>query len=286
MTPTPKSLILDLLSTLSRGAVPVRGLVAAGRLFELPENRLRVALARLLAAGAVERDEHSHYRLADGAGAVSDQIRAWRSVAERRRPWSGAWIAVHGRTGERARGRGPRALRFLGFRSFESGDALRGLLLRPDNLAGGVEEARRRLALLGLAATAHVFQIRELDAASDRRARGLWDARALRASYRASIAALEASAARLPRLAREAAMAESFRVGGAAIGQIVLDPLLPEPLLDAGELDALIAATRRYDRLGRHVWKGWISSGAPDELPAGVLGQSQAVEAARAAGGA
>jgi phenylacetic acid degradation operon negative regulatory protein len=75
-------------------------------------------------------------------------------------------------------------------------------------------------------------------------------------------------------------------VGGAAIGQIVLDPLLPEPLLDASELDALVVAARRYDRLGRRVWKGWISSDAPDELPAGVLGRAQVVEAARAAGGA
>ena len=161
-----------------------------------------------------------------------------------------------------------------------------GLALRPDNLEGGVEDARRRLERLGLAAPARVFQIRELDAASERRARGLWDARALRAGYRATIATLEASAARLPRLAREAAMAESFRLGGAAIGSIVLDPLLPEPLLDASELDALIAAMRRYDRLGRRVWAGWISAAAPDELPVGVLGQSLAVEAARAAGGA
>ncbi len=281
MSPTPKSLILDLLSTLSRGAVPVRGLVAAGRLFEIPDNRLRVALARLLAAGVVERDEHSHYRLAEGANAVSDQIRSWRHGAEARRPWSGAWLAVHGKPGDGPRGRGARALRFLGFRAFES-----GLALRPDNLEGGVEDARARLAQLGLASPARVFQIRELDAASERRARALWDARALRAGYRATIAALDASAARLPRLARDVAMAESFRLGGAAIGQIVLDPLLPEPLLDASELVALIAASRRYDRLGRRVWKGWISTGAPDELPAGVLGQSQAVEAARAAGGA
>lgn len=280
MAPTPKSLILDLLSTFSRGAVPVRGLVAAGHLFGIPDNRLRVALARLLAAGAVERDERSHYRLARDAGAVSDQIRSWRSGAERRRPWSGAWIAVHGTPRDGARGRGARALRFMGFRSFA-----RGLALRPDNLEGGVEDARRRLALLGLATPARVFQIRELDAASERRARSLWDARELRAGYRATLAALEASASRLPRLAREAAMAESFRLGGAAIGQIVLDPLLPEPLLDANELDALIAAMRRYDRLGRRVWAGWISTAAPDELPVGVLGQSQVVEAARAAGG-
>jgi phenylacetic acid degradation operon negative regulatory protein len=281
MSPTPKSLILDLLSTLSRGAVPVRGLVAAGRLFEIPDNRLRVALARLLAAGAVERDEHSRYRLARDAGAVSDQIRSWRSVAQRRRAWSGAWIAVHGRPGDGSRGHGARALRFLGFRPFEP-----GLALRPDNLEGGVDDSRSRLTQLGLSAPARVFQICELDAASERRARALWDGRALRASYRATIAALAASAARLPRLPREAAMAESFRLGGAAIGQIVLDPLLPEPLQGASELDALIAATHRYDRLGRRVWKGWISDGAPDELPAGVLGQSHAVEAARAAEGA
>ena len=281
MSPTPKSLILDLLSTLSRGAVPVRGLVAAGRLFAIPDNRLRVALARLLAAGAVERDERSHYRLAPGVNAVSEQVRSWRRAAERRRAWSGAWIAVHGRTRNGARGSDARALRLLGFRSFGP-----GLALRPDNLEGGAEEARRRLELLGLAAPAHVFQICEIDAANERRARGLWDARVLRASYRASIAALEASAARLPRLAREAAMAESFRLGGATIGQIVLDPLLPEPLLDASELDALIAAMRRYDRLGRRAWAGWISAAAPDELPVGVLGQSLAVEAARAAGGA
>ena len=246
-----------------------------------PENRLRVALARLLAAGAVERDEHRHYRLADGANAVSDQIRSWRRAPERRRPWSGAWIAVHGRPADGARGRGARALRFLGFRSFEA-----GLALRPDNLEGGVEDARLRLERLGLAAPARVFQIRELDAASERRACGLWDVRALRAAYRSTIATLEASAARLPRLAREAAMAESFRLGGAAIGSSVLDPLLPEPLLDASELDALIAAIRRYDRLGRRVWAGWISSAAPAELPVGVLGQTLAVEAARTAGGA
>ncbi len=281
MTPTPKSLILDLLSTLSRGAVPVRALVAAGRLFGIPENRLRVALARLLAAGAVERDEHSHYRLAENAGAVSDQIRSWRHGAEQRQPWSGAWVCVHGRTGDGARGRGARALRFLGFRNLEPGFAL-----RPDNLAGGVEDARLRLARLGLAATARVFQIRALDAASERRARGLWDLRALRSAYRSTIAALDASAARLPRLTRRTAMAESFRLGGAAIGRVVLDPLLPEPLLGASELDELIAAMRRYDRAGRRVWAGWISVEAPDELPVGVLGQSGIVEAARAAEGA
>jgi phenylacetic acid degradation operon negative regulatory protein len=279
--PTPRSLILDLLSTLPRGAVPVRALVEAAALFGISENGLRVALARLLARGAVERDAGSRYRLAPGIGAVSEQIRAWRHAGERRRAWSGAWIAVHGRRLGSARERSARALRFLGFRTLEP-----GLALRPDNLDGGVAEVRRRLERLGLAASARVFVVSDLDPASERRARALWDTRRLRASYRATIARLEASAVRLPRLSRGAAMAESFRLGGAAIGQLVLDPLLPEPLLDAGELAALIEAMRRYDRLGRRAWAGWLSPEAPAELPVGVRAEAATAEAAGAAGAA
>jgi phenylacetic acid degradation operon negative regulatory protein len=278
--PTPKSLILDLLSTLPRGAVPVRALVEAAELFAISENRLRVALTRGLAAGAVERDERGRYRLAAGAGVVSEQIRCWREAADRRRAWTGAWVAVHGRVRRGAGARHARALRFLGFRALEP-----DLALRPDNLEGGVGDVRRRLERIGLAAGARVFGVSGLDDASERRARELWDTRALRAGYRARIGELEASAARLPRLPRGAAMAESFVLGGQAIGQIVLDPLLPEPLLAAQELDALVAAMRRYDRLGRRAWRGWFGAAVPDELPVGVRAQPAATEAAQAAGG-
>ncbi|MEO2236657.1 MAG: hypothetical protein ABGW95_00195, partial [Candidatus Poseidoniia archaeon] len=49
--PSSKSLILDLLSTLRRGAMPVRALVAAGELFDITPNSLRVSLARLCSTG-------------------------------------------------------------------------------------------------------------------------------------------------------------------------------------------------------------------------------------------
>ena len=49
-------------------------------------------------------------------------------------------------------------------------------------------------------------------------------------------------------------MTESFRLGGQAIRQIVLDPLLPEPIVPAAERAALVAALRRYDRMGRSCW--------------------------------
>jgi hypothetical protein len=49
-------------------------------------------------------------------------------------------------------------------------------------------------------------------------------------------------------------MVESFVVGGGVIREIVLDPLLPEPLVPAAERAAVIAAMREYDRLGRACW--------------------------------
>mgnify|MGYP002138250712 CR=1 FL=1 len=71
----------------------------------------------------------------------------------------------------RARGR---ALGLLGLAEFE-----RGLFLRPDNLAGGVDVARERLGRLGLGAGATVFIARGLEPSRERQARALWDGAAL-----------------------------------------------------------------------------------------------------------
>jgi phenylacetic acid degradation operon negative regulatory protein len=236
--------------------MPVRALVAAGEAFGIAGNSVRVALARLLAAGRIERDERGRYRLGAGAEPVRRHAGSWRRLAERTRPWTGAWLGV-ATSGLPARGnaalRRARALRFLGLRAFAP-----GLALRPDNLRGGVAAARAELVALGLEAQAPVFELRGLDPASDARARSLWDARALRTGYRGSLADLARSARRLPRLAEREAMAESFLLGGRVIRQLVLDPLLPEAIVPAGEREALVHAMRGYDRLGRACWSAFL----------------------------
>jgi len=40
------------------------------------------------------------------------------------------------------------------------------------------------------------------------------------------------------------------------IRQIVLDPLLPDPRVRAGERAAMVTAMRSHDRLGRACWAG------------------------------
>ena len=255
MSLTSKSLVLDLLSTLPAGrAVPVGALVRAAGLLGIGENNVRVTLARLRGRGLVDSDERGLYRMGASALAVNRQVRSWRNVEDEVRDWDGSWAAVQtGKAGDRrAARRRATALRLLGFRAFEA-----PLHLRPNNLAGGVAALRDRLATLGIGDDVLVYRLSDLDDVSDRRARGLWDTAELERGYRAGVAMLDASTERLPELTPEAAMAESFRVGGEVVRQIVLDPLLPAPIVDTHARTALVETMQRYDVLGRECWKSW-----------------------------
>lgn len=254
-----RSLILDLLSTLRRGSMPVRALVEAGALFDLAEGSVRVALTRLLAEGLVERDERGSYRLGEGARAVTERVTGWRRLEERVRAWGGDWLAVFearrpGQTGRAARAAHARALRLLGFRELAPGVAL-----RPDNLTGGIDAVRAELARLGLAPGAIVARLHELDDVSEARARGLWDAEALVAGYRRGARALDASRRRLAARDEAEAMVESFRLGGAMLHALAIDPLLPEPIVPARERAAFVEAMRRYDEAGRACWSAFLA---------------------------
>jgi phenylacetic acid degradation operon negative regulatory protein len=255
--PTPRSLILDLLSTLRRGSMPVRALLEAGALFDLAEGSLRVALARLLASGQVESDQRGRYRLGPAAVALNQQVAAWRLGTPRVRTWrEGEWVAALvsavARGDRPAAARRRRALEYLGLRELQ-----RGLFVRPDNLQGGASGARERLRALGFPTEDPVFALSDLDLELEARARKLWGAARLEAGYRASRDRLAKSARRIPRLGREAAMVESFTVGGGVLRQLARDPLLPEPIARSAEREALALAMRDYDRLGRACWADW-----------------------------
>lgn len=281
MQPGAKSLILDLLQSLRGRSMPVRALVEAAALFDVPENALRVALARLVARGLVERDGPGRYRLAAGAAPVSRRVGGWPGADARAVRWNGAWVGVltHALArGDRpARRRDARALAFLGFAELSP-----GLSVRPDNLRGGVAETRRALHELGLDATAPVFALAELDARTEARARKLWDAGAISRRLREARGALERSSARLARLPREAAMVETFLVGGRAIREIALDPCLPDAIAPESERRALVAAMREYDRTGRAFWSDFMRAhDAPHRAtPANLAGLSGEARAA------
>jgi len=254
--PTPRSLIVDLLSTLRRGSMPVAALIQAGELFGIADGSLRVALHRLSAEGRVERDERGQYRLGAAAAPVQSLVAGWRDLDRRTRAWSGRWIAVQADAAPRRRTRidpAHRALRLFGF------ERLAGPLhVRPANLREGVDGARSALRTLGLPDAALVYELSDLDPAADTRARELWDGDALVRSYRSACREIERSSARLPGLPETEAMVESFSLGGRVLQQLVLDPLLPAPLVDESARRALVESMRAYDRLGRDAWAGFL----------------------------
>ncbi|MBM4381908.1 MAG: PaaX family transcriptional regulator [Deltaproteobacteria bacterium] len=261
--PTAKSLTLDLLSSLRGAAMPVAALIAAARLFRIDENALRVAITRLLAAGQIVRDERGQYRLGEAAHAIDQRVLGWRAAELRITKWAGGWWMVRAGTLAPARSherrQRQRALALLGFAELAP-----GIALRPDNLRASLAELRGELRELGLERDAMVALVRELDAESDARARALWKREKLAASYRRSLAELLASEARLAALPEERAMVESFLLGGRVIRELVLDPLLPEPLAPEAERRAVVAAMRGYDRAGKRAWASFMARyGAP-----------------------
>lgn len=265
-SPSAKGLILELLSAASGEPLPVRLAVAACALFDVSENNVRVALVRLSSSGLIEAADRGSYRLSEKAAELAREVAGWRTALERVRAWDGGYVAVHtgalGRTDRGALARRSRALGLLGFDELD-----RGLHVRPDNLAGGVEGVRARLHALGLEREGVVFKATELGPELEGRARALWDGRALTAAYKRTRVRLERWMERAPELDPDSAARESFLLGGDAIRQIVYDPLLPAPFVDVEERRAFVDAMKRMDREGRRIWRRFFEFTEREDAP-------------------
>ena len=249
-----KNLILDLLLATPGQCLPAREAITSCALFGISENSARVTLARLTAEGLIEAAERGLYRLSAKAHELADEVATWRSAEQRVRDWNGGYLVVH--IGPLKKGdrslvrRRQRALDMLGFRGLEP-----GLLLRPDNIEDSIGAVRKRLIALGLEREAAVFIAQDFDATRSARIKRLWDGKALNAAYRNLGKQLNAWLARAHLLEPEAAARESFLLGGKAIRQVVFDPLLPSPMVDAEARHAFVETVRRFDAAGQAIWR-------------------------------
>jgi len=258
----PRHLIMNLLLGAAGQRLAAREAVASCALFGIRENSVRVALARLSAAGRIQAVGRGEYRLGPSGERLAADVAGWRDAEGRVCEWNGSWIAVHvgslGRSDRAALRVRDRALGLLGLRQLD-----RGLFLRPDNLDGGVAAARDRLTKLGLEPGAAVFGASGFDAARERRAAALWDGPALTRAYRETRARLQAWLAGADSLALDTAARESFLLGNDAIRQLVFDPLLPAPLVDVEARRAFVDTVLSFDAAGHAIWNRFLRDGVP-----------------------
>lgn len=247
-----KDIVVEFLSAFDE-ELSVKQLLRAARAFGLSESSLRVALVRLRNEGRIVSTRRGVYALGEVARPVHQRVLSWRDTDSLVRAWSGDWIAVsyaelQDRTALR---HAERALRLFGFRDFRP-----RLALRPDNLILSLDTLREQLRALGLT-SAMVCRMSDLGDA-DRDARKLWNGSVINDGYDEMCDALETSRDRLPHLQLDDAVRESFEIGREAIRLLVLDPLLPEPLVDATKRNAVQQAMLDYDAAGRVLWGEFI----------------------------
>ncbi|MGB1580720.1 MAG: PaaX family transcriptional regulator C-terminal domain-containing protein [Nevskiales bacterium] len=253
MQPTAKKLILGLLLAREGQPLGVREAISACALFNVTENNVRVTLVRLSSEGLIESHGRGAYVLGPAAITTASEVAHWHEAEARLRPWSGSYICVHtstlGRSDRKALRRREWALNILGMRELE-----RGLYLRPDNLAGAVDGVRERLVTLGLEAGAAVFVATDFDSERRQHIEQLWDGEALNIVYKQETQRLEQWMERCRELEPDVAARESYLMGSKAIRQLVFDPWLPEPMIDAAARHHFLQTVQRFDECGKAIW--------------------------------
>lgn len=259
----PRTLILSLiLGAEARGdtTLGARELLAACSLFNLPENAVRVALARAVTAQLLVTPNRGRYALGPQARPLALEVSRWRRTESLMTEWKGNWIAVHvgatGRSDRSALRARERAFGLLGLAEFE-----RGLYLRPDNLIGGAPALRARLqALLPPDTEAGtLFLLSNLTAQDEKRACCLWDTTALNATYSDITTRLSAWLDGAHTLPLDQAAREAFEIGHDAIRQLMYDPLLPAPLVDAKARTRFMMAIASFDDNGKDIWQRFLA---------------------------
>jgi len=251
--PTPRLLLLRLLTVAENNTLTASEAVLAGSIFAMTANSIRVTLARLTQAELAEAIGPAHYKLGPKAQKLGADVALWHTADKRTVTSDGSWIAVatgglprSDRKVLRARAR---ALSLLGFRELEQ-----GLYLRPNNLLGGIEGVRKRLLDLGLEEEAAVFKACDFDDGRQAKALELWSDMQLETHYEKMSQQLNDWLQHMDKLSPEVALREIFILGDAGIRSVIFNPLLPAPLVDEQARQKYFNTVRRINEEGRRLW--------------------------------
>jgi phenylacetic acid degradation operon negative regulatory protein len=223
--------------------LPVAQLVRLTGLFGISENRARVALSRMVAAGEATSDGAARYRLAGHLAARQTRQSASRAgiTADYDGSW---WLAVVTTTGSTAEVRGARR-RALGYARLA--ELREGVWMRPANVAVPLPDS--------LDADVQLMTAVPPDAGL--LAGRLWDLSGWARHARELLAALDA----LPPDGPEA-LAPGFELSAAVLRHLQADPLLPSQLQPAAWPGSTLRETYDdWDTRYRSTLRSWSRTG-------------------------
>jgi phenylacetic acid degradation operon negative regulatory protein len=211
---TARSVLASALLGMDPPELPVAQLVRLTGLFGISENRARVALSRMVAAGEATTDGAGRYGL---AGHLAErQSRQTASRSGRTAPYEDRWwLAVVTTSGSTAEVRVARR-RALSYARLA--ELREGVWMRPDNLGVRLPES--------IGADVELMAAEPKDAR--RLAARLWDLDAWASRARSLLAALGGLAPDGPE-----ALAPGFELSAAVLRHLQADPLLPDELCPA-----------------------------------------------------
>ena len=253
----PRRLILELLDADAAMMANSKRLIAAGGVFGFSPNQMRVALSRLVTDALLDNPQRGRYQLSGDSIAMRNEIQRWQYLEAQLRPWQGDWcalvtgnLAADSSTRFRAQSR---ALKLRGLRRWRP-----GIWLRPNNLAGGLDQLCKDVSALGLDTIAGSYLMSETDPNCETSVRSLWHTKAINRDYQHRVLRVQAALQRLEKPNTTATLAETLELGGDMIRALLMDPLLPDTLLGDTHRAQLIAELKCYDVAGRRLWRQFI----------------------------
>lgn len=260
--PTPKRLILSLLSAPGLATIEVGHLIQWAQLFSIDPAATRVAVGRLVKQGFITALGRGSYAIGPHGRQMAQTASHWIDAEDRVGAWNEGWLVVHtshlGRTNKTALRARERAFRLNGFAELVS-----GLWCRPDNLVQTVNQTRGTLVELGLESEAVVMRVSDIPGMDSSRLFRLWPRDQLEAGYRETIEAMRNSVQRLDGMTQNEAARETFLVGEAVIRRINEDPLLPDQMVAADARREMIRQMVKYNQIGRTAWEDFGTSLQP-----------------------
>jgi phenylacetic acid degradation operon negative regulatory protein len=240
---TARSVLASALLGMDPPELPVAQLVRLTGLFGISENRARVALSRMVAAGEASTDGTGRYRLAGHL--VRRQSRQSASRSGVTTSYTGEWMVIVVTTaGSRAEVRADRRRALAYARLAELRE---GVWMRPDNL-----EVRLPMELSG-----HVERMKARPSDPPDLVERLWDLPGW--SFRA-LALLDGLASISPD--GPDVLAPGFTLSAAVLRHLQADPLLPPELLTPEwPGDRLRHSYDEWDRRYRETLTSWSRAG-------------------------